>query len=88
MPFSTLGAPHTTSTFSFPVSTRHSFNLSALGCFFSSITSATIKFLNAKLASLKDSTSKPIDVSFSEISIAFNSVSKCSLSQEKENFIS
>src|SRR5262249_2711190 len=88
MPVRALGAPHTTCTGSpAPVSTMQTRSRSALGCGAAEITRATVKGASSLALSSSASTSSPIIVSLSAIAAADASVSRCSLSQERVNFI-
>ena len=80
-------APHTTCTSSVPVSTMHTRKRSALGCWVAEITRATVKSDNFAPRSVMPSTSRPIIVNFAEISSSDASVSRCSFSQPRVNFI-
>jgi hypothetical protein len=82
-----FGAPQTTCTFPLMVSTLHIFNLSASWCLLTFITFATVKGLSSSVLSSIDSTSNPIFVNVDSITLISASVSKCSRSQLKVNFI-
>ena len=88
MPACAFGAPQTTCTGSpAPVSTMHSRNLSAFGCFSAETTYATVKSFSRAPASSTDSTSRPMLVSLSAMVCASASVSSGAFSQESVNFI-
>src|SRR5215510_10391125 len=88
MPVRALGAPHTTCTGSpLPVSTRHTRSRSALGCCLASTTRAMVNGASALALSSMRSTSSPIMVSLSAMASTEASVSRCSLSQAKVNFM-
>src|SRR5262245_54322939 len=88
MPVRALGAPHTTWTGSpLPVFTRHTRRRSALGCCLASTTRAMVNGASIFALSSMRSTSSPIMVSLSAIASAEASVSRCSFSQAKVNFI-
>src|SRR5215510_4008390 len=88
MPVRALGAPHTTCTGSpVPVSTMHTRRRSALGCWSAEITRAMVNGASSVLRSATFSTSSPIMVSLSTIALSGASVSRCSLSQARVNFI-
>src|SRR5262249_15266026 len=87
-PVRALGAPHTTCTASpAPVSTMQTRSRSALGCSSAEITRAIVKGASSLVLSSSASTSSPIIVSLSASADADASVSRCSLSQERVNFI-
>ncbi|KAF0211670.1 MAG: hypothetical protein FD172_1731 [Methylocystaceae bacterium] len=88
MPVRALGAPQTTCTGApFPVSTMQTRKRSAFGCGFASITRAMVKSLSCAAGSCTYSTSRPMRVSVSTISLSEADVSRCSLSQESVSFI-
>ena len=88
MPARALGAPQTICSKSLsPVATMHSRSLSALGCFSALTICATVKSFSRAPASSTDSTSRPMEVSRSEIASMSASVSSGALSQESVNFI-
>src|SRR5262249_19492366 len=88
MPARALGAPHTTCTGSpAPVSTTQTRRRSALGCCSAEITRAMVNGASSLLRSPTFSTSSPIMVSLSTIAASGASVSRCSLSQARVNFI-
>src|SRR5262245_35358531 len=88
MPVRALGAPHTTCTGSpAPVSTMHTRRRSALGCCSAEITRAMVNGASSVLRSATFSTSSPIMVSLSTIALSGASVSRCSLSHARVNFI-
>src|SRR6516162_282284 len=88
MPARALGAPHTTCTGSpLPVSTMHTLRRSALGCCSAEITRAMVNGASSFLRSTTRSTSSPIMVSFSTIASSGASVSRCSLSHARVNFM-
>ena len=83
-----FGAPQTTSFISLPISTLQILRRSALGCFFEVNIFPTIKSSKSFSGLMMFSTSKPISVRLLVISSNEELVSKCSLSQDKVNFIS
>src|SRR5690606_2320164 len=86
-PARALGAPQTTCMGApEPVSTDRTRSLSASGCFSAVRTLAMTKGFSAALSST-DSTSRPMAVSRSTISSSVASVSRCSFSQERVNFM-
>src|SRR5262252_4418623 len=88
MPARALGAPHTTCTGSpAPVSTMHTRRRSAFGCCWAEITRAMVNGAKSLPRSATLSTSSPIMVSLSTIAASGASVSRCSLSQARVNFI-
>src|SRR6266571_6653242 len=88
MPARALGAPHTTCTGSpAPVSTMHTRRRSAFGCCWAEITRAMVNGASILPRSATLSTSSPIMVSLSTIAASGASVSRCSLSQARVNFI-
>ncbi len=88
MPVRALGAPHTTCTGSpEPVSTMQTRRRSALGCCTAEITRAMVNGASAAALSATLSTSRPIMVSRSTSAASAASVSRCSLSQERVNFM-
>ncbi len=88
MPARALGAPHTTCTGSpAPVSTMHTRSRSAFGCRSAEITRAMMNGASILPRSATLSTSSPIMVSLSAIAASGASVSRCSLSQARVNFI-
>src|SRR6516165_4723795 len=88
MPARALGAPHTTCTGSpAPVSTMHTRRRSAFGCCSAEITRAMVNGASILPRSATLSTSSPIMVSLSTIAASGASVSRCSLSQARVNFI-
>src|SRR6516165_6999930 len=88
MPARALGAPHTTCTgSSAPVSTMHTRRRSAFGCCWAEITRAMVNGAKSLPRSATLSTSSPIMVSLSTIAASGASVSRCSLSQARVNFI-
>ncbi len=88
MPARALGAPHTTWIgFPSPMSTMQTRSRSAFGCFSAEMTLAMTKGLSSAALSSTCSTSSPIMVSLSTISGREASVSRCSLSQGRVNFI-
>src|SRR6185437_3934187 len=83
-----LGAPHTTWIgLPSPVSTMHTRSRSAFGCFSAETTEAMMKGLSSAALSSTLSTSSPIIVSLPVISASDASVSRCSLSQARVNFM-
>src|ERR1700723_1693112 len=88
MPVRAFGAPPTPCTGSpEPVSTMHTRSRSAFGCCLASTTRAMVNGASCWPMSSTRSTSSPIMVSLSVISPSVRSVSRCSLSQAKVNFI-
>ena len=88
MPARAFGAPHTTCTGSpAPVSTMHTRRRSAFGCCSAEITRAIVKGASILPRSATFSTSSPIMVSRSTIAASGASVSRCSFSQARVNFI-
>ncbi len=92
MPARALGAPHTTwiggsPLPTWPMSTMQTRRRSALGCFSAETTEAMTKGASSAALSSTFSTSSPIMVSLSTISGRDASVSRCSLSQGRVNFI-
>src|SRR5665213_3159165 len=69
-----------------PISTMQTRRRSALGCFSAEITEAITNGLSRLALSSTRSTSSPIMVSLSTISLSGATVSRCSLSQGKVNF--
>ena len=88
MPVRALGAPHTTWIRSSPVSTMQTLSRSASGCCRASTTRAIRKGASSAALSSTLSTSRPMAVSFAAISSSGASVSRCSLSQDRVNFMS
>ena len=86
-PARAFGAPHTTCRRSVPVSTSQTWSLSALGCFSHLSTCATRNGASAAAGSNTSSTSSPMRVSVSAISATDASVSRCSFSQDRVNFM-
>ena len=77
MPVRALGAPHTTCTGSpDPVSTRHTFSLSASGCLSAFSTWATVNGFSASDGSVTASTSRPTANSASTTCSRLASVSR------------
>ncbi len=74
-PARALGAPHTTCNRSLPVSTSHTWSLSALGCFSHFKTCATRNGASVVAGSNTSSTSSPMRVSISAISATLARVS-------------
>src|SRR6476659_6446950 len=88
MPVRALGAPHTTCTGSpAPVSTMQTRRRSALGCCSAEITDAIVNGASSFSRSVTLSTSSPIIVSLSTMAASGCSVSRCSLSQARVNFM-
>ena len=88
MPARALGAPQTTCTGApAPVSTMHTRSRSALGCWFASTTWATMKSRSLSAGFSTCSTSRPMRVSVSTISLSEAIVSRWPLSQERVSFI-
>src|SRR5262245_44836326 len=88
MPARALGAPQTTCTGSpDPVSTMQTRRRSAFGCCSAETTRAMVKGARTLALSSTLSTSSPIMVSLSAIAATGASVSRCSLSQDKVNFM-
>src|SRR3954469_2708863 len=88
MPVRAFGAPQTTCTGSpEPVSTRQTRSRSAFGCCFASMTLAMVNAPSAFALSSMFSTSSPIIVSLSASLSSGSDVSRCSLSQDRVNFI-
>src|SRR6185437_12375543 len=87
MPVRALGAPHTTWTMPAPVWTLQRRSRSALGCCTASTTWPTTKPFSVSAGLLMFSTSRPSMVSRSRSSASEASVSRCSLSQDRVNFI-
>ena len=88
-PARAFGAPHTTCTGAppSPVSTMQTRKRSAFGCCSAEITRAMVNGANALALSSMLSTSSPIMVSLSASFSSGSSVSRCSFSQERENFM-
>src|SRR5215470_14097490 len=83
-----FGAPHTTWIgLPSPVSTMHTRSRSAFGCCTAETTRAMVNGASALALSSTLSTSSPIMVSLSASADTDASVSRCSLSQERVNFI-
>src|SRR5580693_8553592 len=88
MPVRAFGAPHTTCTGSpVPVSTMQTRSRSAFGCCLASTTRAMVNGASCWPMSSTRSTSSPIMVNLSVISPSAQSVSRCSLSESRVNFI-
>src|SRR4051812_13119321 len=88
MPARALGAPHTTCTGSpSPVLTMHTRRRSAFGCCSAEITDAIVNGASSFSRSVTLSTSSPIIVSLSTMAASGCSVSRCSLSQARVNFM-
>src|SRR5262245_14556201 len=89
MPVRALGAPHTTCTGSppEPVSTMQTRSRSALGCCWAETTRAIVNGASSFALSSRCSTSSPIMVSLSASAATGASVSRCSLSQDRVNFM-
>jgi hypothetical protein len=88
MPVRAFGAPHTTWIgLPPPVSTMHTRSRSAFGCCSAEMTRAMVKGASALPLSSRLSTSSPIIVSLSAISLTVAPVSRCFLSQESVNFM-
>ncbi len=92
MPARALGAPHTTwigfsPLATWPISTMQTLRRSAFGCFSAEMTEAMTKGASCAALSSTFSTSRPIMVSLSTISASEASVSRCSLSQGRVNFM-
>ena len=80
-PSLTFGAPHTTFKISFPpMVTSQTFNLSAFGCFSAFKTLAILNLPKSPKFSFTPSTSSPIFISRSIISLSLADVLRCSLS--------
>src|SRR5215813_1769397 len=88
-PARAFGAPQTTCTGAapLPVSTMQTRRRSALGCCSAEITRAMVNGASSVLRSATFSTSSPIMVSLSTIALSGASVSRCSLSHARVNFI-
>ena len=87
MPVRALGAPHTTVTVPSPVSTVQTRSLSAFGCCSAAVTCTIRKLAKAAPGFATPSSSSPIRVRVSVITFSGASVSRCVLSQERENFM-
>ncbi len=89
MPARAFGAPQTTCTGAppSPVSTMQTRKRSALGCCSAEITRAIVNGASAFALSSMLSTSSPIMVSLSASLSTGSSVSRCSFSQERVNFM-
>src|ERR1700739_711681 len=88
-PARAFGAPHTTCTGAapLPVSTMQTRKRSAFGCCSAEITRAMVNGASALALSSMCSTSSPIMVSLSASFSTGSSVSRCSFSQERVNFM-
>ena len=87
IPVWAFGAPQTTWTCPFPVSTTQTFSRSALGCRSAETTRAAVKGSRPAARFSTPSTSWPSMVSRSTIAASGASVSRCSLSQARVVFM-
>ena len=87
MPVRAFGAPQTTWIVSEPVSTLQTRSRSAFGCCTASMTWAMVKGHSFSAGLISSSTSSPSIGRVSQICSSVASVSRCSFSQDSENFI-